>query len=75
MHELKVWGCHIEEKIDKHVLNLNSRTEDGYYMGTTVTKVSIKYSQPQDSITIKYCVTSTFDEYNTISTDGKLSLG
>ena len=33
-HDIRVWGCYIESAIDSHVPNLNSRTEDGYYMGT-----------------------------------------
>ena len=55
--------------------NFNWRIEDGYYIGTTATKVVIKYWRPHDSNTIKYCITAKFDEYNTISTDGKLSPG
>ena len=43
IHDLRVWGCHVEAKIDSHVPNLDSRTEDGYYMGTTATKAVIKY--------------------------------
>ena len=38
IHNLIIWGCHIEAKIDSHVPNLNSRTEDRYYMGATSTK-------------------------------------
>ena len=44
-------------------------------MGTTATKAVIKYWRPQDPNTIKCCVTAKFDEYNTISTDGKLLPG
>ena len=55
--------------------NLNSRTEDGYYNGTTATKAVIKYWQPQNPNTFKYCVTAKFDEYNTIGIDSKLSPG
>ena len=44
-------------------------------MGTTATKVVIKYWRHQDPNTIKYCVTTKFDEYDTINTDGKLSQG
>ena len=44
-------------------------------MGTTATKAVIKYWRPQDPNTIKYCVTAKFDEYNTMTTDGKLSPG
>lgn len=43
IHDLQVWGCRIEAKIDSHVPTLNSRTEYGYYMGTTATKSVIKY--------------------------------
>ena len=44
-------------------------------MGPTATKAVIKYWRHQDPNTTKYCVTAKFDEYNTISTDGKLSPG
>ena len=44
-------------------------------MGPTATKSVIKYWRTQDPNTIKYCVMAKFDEYNTIITDGKLSLG
>ena len=56
IHDLRVWGYHTEAKIDNHVPNLDTRTEDGYYMCTTATKTVIEYWTPQDPNTIKYRV-------------------
>ena len=46
IYDLSVYGCHIEANINSNLPNLNSRTEDGYYMGTTSTKAVIKYWRP-----------------------------
>ena len=64
IYGLRVWGYHIEAKIDNHVLNLNSKIGDGYYIDTTEIKVIIKYWSPQDPNTTEYCVTVKFS--NTI---------
>ena len=54
-------GISYRRKMDSNVPHLNSRTEDRYHMGTTATKVVIKYWIPQDPNTIKYCVTAKID--------------
>ena len=75
IYDIRVYECHVETKIDIHVPNLNLRKEDGCYMGITATKVVIKNWRRQDPNIIKYCITVIFNEYNTTSTDWKLSLG
>ena len=44
--EFRTFGCKIEARINTHFKKLDERTEPGYYLGTTSTKLVIRYCLP-----------------------------
>jgi hypothetical protein len=73
--EFRVFGCKVEAKIGTHLAQLDPRSENGYFLGTTATKAVIRYFKPEEPNTIHYCVTAKFYEYITYLPNGQLSPG
>ena len=73
--EFRVFGCKVKAKIGTHLAQLDLRSEDGFFMGTTTTKAGIHYLKPEEPNTIHYCVTAKFYEYITYLPNGQLSPG
>ena len=51
--DFRIFGCKVEAIIGNYLSQLDARTEDGYYIGTTTTKVVICYWCPSDPTTIQ----------------------
>ena len=46
IHDVRVWGYHLEELNGGHLTNLEDITKSGYYIGTTATRYVIRYWNP-----------------------------
>mmetsp|Transcript_21445 Transcript_21445/g.30039 ORF Transcript_21445/g.30039 Transcript_21445/m.30039 type:complete len:93 (+) Transcript_21445:212-490(+) len=67
------WGCKIEALLEKDLQQSESRTESGYYMGTTATKYIIKYWNPENPKKIGICTSCKLFEQQSYLQDGRLS--
>ena len=75
IYDFRVFGCKLEARLNTQLQQLDPRTEEGYYLGTTATKAVIRYWRHEDPTTINYCTTARFFEYTTHLPSGELSPG